>query len=109
MTDPIDPTRRLPAPRRVFRRAVDTRSTDGHPGDEQPEVETVNVREEVEPAPRSGFAAFAAQLLGQNGQKRGLRGGQETLDTARSSYLGTEWSGGADRRRKNGRGRQTEV
>ncbi|WP_369061184.1 hypothetical protein ABOZ73_04890 [Caulobacter sp. 73W] len=109
MTDPIDPTRRLPAPRRAFRRAVDARATDGHPGDDEPEVETVHVKEEIEPAPRSGFTAFAAQLLGQNGQKRGLRGGQETLDTARSTYLGAEWSGGNDRRRKTGRGRQTEV
>ncbi|WP_269714369.1 hypothetical protein [Caulobacter sp. NIBR2454] len=108
MTDPIDPTRRLPAPRRAFRRAVDARAADGH-GHDDPEVETVHVREEVDPAPpRSGFSAFAAQLLGQGGAKRGLRGGPETLDVARSTYLGAEFSGGADRRRKAGR-KQTEI
>lgn len=58
---------------------------------------------------RGAAAAFAAQLLGQGGQKRGLRGGQETLDQARSTYLGAEWSGPADRRPKPGRITKTEI
>src|SRR4051812_39402829 len=45
-----------------------------------------------------GEAAFAAQLLGQEGQKRGLRAGQELFDAAKSSYVRTEWSGAKDRR-----------
>ena len=58
---------------------------------------------------RGGVAAFAAQILGQDGQKRGLRGGPETLDKARSSYLETEWSGPADRRPAAGRITKTEI
>jgi hypothetical protein len=53
--------------------------------------------------------AFAAHLMGQSGQKRGLRGGQEVLDSARSTYLGTEYSGQADRRRKTGGLNKTEI
>jgi len=63
-------------------------------------------------AVKAGFdqvAEFAAQLIGQGGAKRGLRGGAETLDKARSSYLGTEWSGGADRRPQAGRITKTEI
>jgi hypothetical protein len=52
---------------------------------------------------------FAAQLIGQTGQKRGLRGGPETLDKARNAYLGAEWSGGADRRPSTGRTTKTEI
>ncbi len=52
-------------------------------------------------------ASFAAQILGQPGQKRGLRGGEETLNLARSTYMKTEWSGRADRRLQ--RGRMTRV
>ncbi|MBV9509734.1 MAG: hypothetical protein JO303_05580 [Caulobacteraceae bacterium] len=58
---------------------------------------------------RSAVAAYAAQMLGQDGQKRGLRGGKETLDKARTSYLGTEWSGSADRRPPAGRITKTEI
>ena len=52
---------------------------------------------------------FTAQLIGQTGQKRGLRGGPETLDKARNAYLGAEWSGGADRRPSAGRTTKTEI
>jgi hypothetical protein len=54
-------------------------------------------------------AAFAAQLMGQGGQKRGLRGGPETLDHARHAYLETEWSGDADRRHARGKIAKREV
>jgi hypothetical protein len=54
-------------------------------------------------------AEFAAQLIGQGVSKRGLRGGPETLDKARSSYLGAEWSGAADRRPRAGRITKTEI
>ncbi|PIB90475.1 hypothetical protein [Caulobacter sp. FWC2] len=109
MSGPIDPLRRpgparraLPAPR------------DG----ERPETEeeVVFVVEEDAPPPRQeppprrgGFAAFAAHVMGQPGQKRGLRGGQEVLDTARSTYLGTEYSGPADRRPPTGLLKKTKI
>ena len=57
----------------------------------------------------SGFAAFAAQLLGQPGIKRGLRGGPETLEKARTAYLEAEYSGPADRRLTAGRITKTKV
>ena len=55
------------------------------------------------------FADFAAHLLGQGERRRGLKGGPETLDAARRSYLATEYSGEADRRPKAGLIRKTEV
>ena len=54
-------------------------------------------------------AAFEAQLLGQEGQKRGLRGGPPVLNHAKSAYLGAEWSGKADRRPPKGLFSKTEV
>ena len=54
-------------------------------------------------------ALFAAQVLGQKGQKRGLKGGPPVLDAARSTYLGAEYSGKHDRRPRAGKARQTEV
>jgi hypothetical protein len=42
--------------------------------------------------------AFDAQLIGQDGVKRGLKGGAPVLDAARAAYLGAEYSGEADRR-----------
>jgi hypothetical protein len=66
-------------------------------------------RQPVNKAGIDQLSEFAAQLIGQNGQKRGLRGGSETLDKARSSYLGAEWSGVADRRPQAGRITKTEI
>ncbi len=45
---------------------------------------------------------YAAQVLGQDGQRRGLRGGAPVLDAARSAYLGAEYSGENDRRPPTG-------
>jgi len=61
------------------------------------------------PAVEAGAAAFAAQLMGQSGQRRGLRGGPPVLDAARSTYLETRFSGAADRRPKPGRTEDTDV
>jgi hypothetical protein len=54
-------------------------------------------------------ASFEAQRLGQEGQKRGLRGGPPVLKHAKSAYLGAEWSGKADRRPPKGLFSKTEV
>lgn len=100
MNGPIDPLRRAASARRALMAPgkPDAPEADGE--------EVVYVRDEEEARPAAGpppnrgpFAAFAAQVMGQPGQKRGLRGGQEVLDAARSTYLGTEYSGPADRRR----------
>ncbi|WP_409019906.1 hypothetical protein [Brevundimonas vesicularis] len=54
-------------------------------------------------------AAFAAQVIGQSGQRRGLKGGPPVLDAARVTYLGTEYSGRHDRRPAPGRDTETEI
>ncbi|HTI68198.1 MAG TPA: hypothetical protein VL460_11695 [Caulobacteraceae bacterium] len=41
---------------------------------------------------------FDAHLLGQDGARRGLKGGAPVLGAARAAYLGAEYSGEADRR-----------
>ena len=66
------------------------------------------------PAPETGAlvngaAVFSAQMLGQDGQKRGLRGGPEILGNARTVYTRTEYSGAADRRAPKGGAAKTEV
>ena len=63
------------------------------------------------PAPDKGgsTAAVNAHLLGQDGQKRGLRGGPEVLEKARASYLENEYAGPRDRRTKKGRITKTEI
>lgn len=54
-------------------------------------------------------AAFAAQVMGQSGQRRGLKGGPPVLDAARSTYLGTAYAGAAERRPKPGKATDTDV
>lgn len=54
-------------------------------------------------------AAFAAQMIGQSGQRKGLKGGPPVLDAARASYLGTEYSGEKDRRPGAGLIRKTDL
>ncbi len=41
---------------------------------------------------------FAVQMLGADGQGRGLKGGAPVIQAARRAYLKTEWSGGGERR-----------
>jgi hypothetical protein len=61
----------------------------------------------LDAAPPSG--TFEAQIIGQEGHKRGLRGGAPVLNQARSAYLGTEFSGSANRRPKPGVAARTEI
>lgn len=105
MTSPIDPARRSNAVRRV-RRSDDA----ARPGSTDRSLPVV-----YEPAPPPApaaarpEAAYAAHVLGQDGHKRGLRGGKETLDSARNLYNKIEYSGSADRRAPKGRAAKTEV
>jgi hypothetical protein len=55
------------------------------------------------PPSQTSTASFLAQILGQRGKKRSIRGGIEILTLARNSYMQTEWSGKADRRKRRGR------
>lgn len=66
-------------------------------------------RSEPRPDAVGGDAVFEAQLMGQEGQKRGLRGGQSVLDAARRTYNRIEWSGAWDRRARKGRKAREEI
>lgn len=107
MTSPIDPPRRSNPVRRV------RRSDDAARGESTDRSVPVVYEAPPPPAPSAAGArpeaAFAAQMLGQDGQKRGLRGGKETLDSARTLYNKIEYSGSADRRRPSGRTAKTDV
>jgi len=59
--------------------------------------------------PLPGDPAFSAQLLGQDGQRRGLKGGPPVLDAARSGYLKAQHSGPAERRPKPGAVTKSDV
>ncbi len=54
-------------------------------------------------------AIFTAQVMGQTGVRRGLKGGPPVLKQARSAYLETEYSGPNDRRPPTGLLRKTEI
>lgn len=54
-------------------------------------------------------SGFAAQMMGQTGRKRGLKGGPPVLDEAKAAYLETEWSGPSDRRLAAGKVTKTDV
>jgi hypothetical protein len=61
------------------------------------------------PTPAADAAAFAAQVIGQTGQRKGLKGGPPVLDAARSTYLGAEYSGARERRPKPGGVTKTKI
>jgi hypothetical protein len=48
-------------------------------------------------------------MIGQTGQRRGLKGGPPVLDAARSAYLGAEHSGAAERRPLPGKAKDTDI
>lgn len=111
MTGPIDPIQRANAVRRAHRQA---RGLDVAHEVEDSSNLPVPVGDAGDPPPPepprpAGAAAYAAQLMGQSGQRRGLKGGAPVLDSARAAYLGTEWSGPADRRGPKGKTTKTDV
>ena len=57
----------------------------------------------------TGAAAFAAQILGQGGQRNGIRGGPPVMDAARATYLGAQYSGEQERRPPSGTTKRTKV
>ena len=110
MTSPIDPARRAALIRRAQKHGAE-------PVDDVGETESANlpvvIEPVVRPAPRPtvgpGGATFAAQLIGQDGQKRGLKAGATVIDTARVSYNTVEYSGSHDRRARKGRLTRTDI
>lgn len=115
MTDGVRPVG--PVQRRDERRAAERRAAERRVA-AQPRALTVTAMDEAAevparpapaPATDSSAAAFAAQILGQSGQRRGIKGGPPVLDAARSTYLGAEHSGAAERRPKPGKAHDTDV
>lgn len=105
MTSPIDPVRRPGSVRRVKRSeaAVRPAADRSVPAIYEPPQLPAASR----PVPPE--AAFAAHVLGQEGQRRGLRGGREVLDGARRTYNRIEYSGSADRRAPKGHLTRTKI
>jgi hypothetical protein len=118
MTDPIepiDPIRGAAAVSRVGerrakeRREGERRSPGKGQGDKARLPVPVAAPAASDQEPIAAAVAFAAQLLGQRGQKRGLKGGPKVLKSARATYLETEWSGPEDRRTPTGKITKTEA
>ena len=104
LNDPVVDDRREGDRRRRARALV---PTEAETSDEADDPAASSAKPAVTPPPPP--AAFAAQVLGQSGQKRGLKGGVPVLDAARTTYLGREYSGRHDRRPSPGRARKTEI
>ena len=104
MSEPIDPVPGVAERRQSQRRRVDR----GQGERRKARLPAVVTAPAVEPD-AAAASAFAAQLIGQEGQKRGLKGGAPVLEQARTAYLESEWLGPADRRRKAGRSAKTDV
>ena len=97
---------------RIRRSALTERTSaanDHAAADETRPVSTRRVQPAAPPHADEGDAAaiFTAQLMGQDGQKRGLRAGPLAIDAARGAYNKVEWSGSRDRRARAGRTAKT--
>lgn len=97
-----------------IRQAVSARRASRTENDRPHEAESVGASNlpvpitPIEP-PRSfrderprGYVELAAQIIGQHGERRGLRAGPSLLVHARDAYNRAEWSGKADRRARTG-------
>jgi hypothetical protein len=104
MTSPIDPIRRSYGVGRVQRTAEVGAAREAE------EAKAANLPVPVQPVrpaspredPVDPEAAFAAQLMGQKGERRGLRAGPRHIESAKDTYNKTEWSGAKDRRAPRG-------
>ncbi|HEY8574081.1 hypothetical protein [Phenylobacterium sp.] len=102
---------------RIRRADLLRRASKSETADEAAEAEVVNLPVPVGRArtvpPRderpSGAAAFAAQLMGQDGERRGLKAGAPLMEAAKTTYSKIEWSGAKDRRARKGRITRTDV
>ena len=111
MTGPVRPVGPV-EPRGPQRRTGDRRQGDERrEGESRPSRALVPSDEPPAPAPPNPVqpSVFAAQMIGQTGARKGLKGGPPVLDAARGSYLGTEYSGAGDRRPKPGKTKRTDI
>lgn len=116
--DDREPERRDADRRKSERRSPSRRKAKGGDAEASTGRDLVPVGERIDhdPAPSqkpsrpaAAEAAFAAQLIGQTGQKRGLRGGPPVLDAARATYLNAEFVGEKERRPPIGKVKKTEI
>lgn len=105
---PIDPIK----PVRLIRRDP-ARPSHDEPGEGPTLNVNINVTAppppEPAPAPREPIPSAETHLIAQAARVRGLRGGPGVLQSARSAYLETEFSGAKDRRARTGRITKTDV
>ncbi|RZJ04800.1 MAG: hypothetical protein EON89_06435 [Brevundimonas sp.] len=106
---PVQGRDRRAAERRETERRAASASRALVPVEFQPEPAEAPARPAPTPPADAGAAAFSAQLMGQSGQRRGLKGGPPVLDAARASYLGAEYSGAAERRPKPGKAEDSDI
>ena len=106
MSSPIDPIRRSARLRRMRQAAERVEEAAQAERAGLPAPAGAPYTPPSEPA---GGAAFDAQLMGQSGEKRGLRGGAPVIDSAQANYNRVEWSGSKDRRARKGRIADTEI
>lgn len=110
---PVGPVQRRAERRDADRRAAERRAGSQSralvPADFPAEAAEPPARPAPVPPADASAAAFAAQIMGQTGQRRGLKGGPPVLDAARSTYLGRAYSGSAERRPKPGKATDTDV
>lgn len=118
MTDEVAPVSIVAPVGRRDRRAADRRAAERRAAPTSRALVPAEPADEAADAPARaaptapadpGAAVFAAQLMGQSGQRRGLKGGPPVLDAARAAYLETRYSGAADRRPRPGRSEDTDV
>ena len=95
---------RREADRRARDRRAERRALVPAPAAPNPAADAAPPGPETAPDP-----AFSAQLLGQTGQRRGLKGGAPVLDAARSGYLKAQHSGPAERRPRPGTVTKSEA
>ena len=107
MTDPVDPIRRQDRASRAARAAASAGRA-GKKAAKGGSIVPAGPARTHDPEPPPVDAAFAAQLLA-GAPRRGLKGGPETLEQARTTYLQNEYSGPADRRARKGRATKTDV
>lgn len=117
MTGPLRPVGPV-QPRGPQRRTGDRRRGEERREGEAPPVRAlVPADEPPVPAPEPPAAApspaqpsaFTAQMIGQAGVRKGLKGGPPVLDAARGAYLETEYSGPRDRRPRPGKAGRTDI
>ncbi len=112
MTSPIDPIHRPERARRGERRGTERRVISVEVSEDRSVPVVIEQIAAPKPEPArapEGGSTFSAQLMGQAGQKRGLRGGPLVIDAAQGAYKSVEYSGPAERRARLGQITETEI